>query len=674
MRWPTLTLDYETARFRPGLKSPPIVCAVVSGEGWPTSFHPTAEVETVTREALKRGIVGVNIAYDMLCAIHWTDLLPDILEAYEAGRIIDLGALERTAEISGFVPRRYRHSLESLGQFYGVPTPPKDDGVRTSFGPLWHQPIEAYSEPQLDYLRGDGDSGWKILERQLERYGDRINQADVAMLSRDLLWLAACSGAGIKSDLSKTHLLRAACEARLEELQSIAQEPQLLPARFAVRGELKAVDSPRGRRLAKADEGERLPEQQMPEPEGWARGWYEKALDALRPVRLNGSSNRIHLQAMVADAFHGSPPMTEKPRKASPKWQASISTAKATLEDSNEPTLLSLAEYGEWSSALAKDVKILESGLAHTRFGLADTTRTTSSGPNIQNFRKARFRLHDGSEVGIRECFRPREGFCYVGADYPMLEMRTVAQLLVSRLDAWHLADQINAGVDLHSKTCSSLIGKPWEWINEHRKIDPAIGKQRDLCKIPNFGKLGAMSSPRSLQKYGRGSYGVKLTLQKCSQLLDACGEAQPDIQRYLDSIYMFPRDDRGLYSIPIPGCTITRAGATFPAAANTGFQGLAARIAGRAGWSIFRATLDRNSPLYHCRLVLFVHDEFILECPLGRQTEVAAELVRLMRVAAQSLLDDINAGEPEAFASLIWSKDAKERRDAEGNLLIWEP
>lgn len=81
-------------------------------------------------------------------------------------------------------------------------------------------------------------------------------------------------------------------------------------------------------------------------------------------------------------------------------------------------------------------------------------------------------------------------------------------------------------------------------------------------------------------------------------------------------------------------------------------------------------------SPLYGCRLVNYVHDEFILECPEIRGHEVAHELVRIMVEGAAPFLPNVPAtAEPKLMR--FWSKDAKQvwtpdKKDPNRRLVAW--
>jgi MoxR-like ATPase len=67
-----------------------------------------------------------------------------------------------------------------------------------------------------------------------------------------------------------------------------------------------------------------------------------------------------------------------------------------------DPLLEAYAQFSSYKKVLSNDVEALKGGVLHpihTHFDLAETGRTTSSKPNVQNPRRL---------PGVRECFVPR--------------------------------------------------------------------------------------------------------------------------------------------------------------------------------------------------------------------------------------------------------------------------
>jgi len=71
---------------------------------------------------------------------------------------------------------------------------------------------------------------------------------------------------------------------------------------------------------------------------------------------------------------------------------------------------------------------------------------------------------------------------------------------------------------------------------------------------------------------------------------------------------------------------------------------------------------------------VNFLHDEVIIEVPAGENLRQHAETIRqLMIDAMRDVVPDVRI-DVDYAAAARWYKSAKERHDAEGNLLLWTP
>jgi DNA polymerase I-like protein with 3'-5' exonuclease and polymerase domains len=69
--------------------------------------------------------------------------------------------------------------------------------------------------------------------------------------------------------------------------------------------------------------------------------------------------------------------------------------------------------------------------------------------------------------------------------------------------------------------------------------------------------------------------------------------------------------------------------------------------------------------------MVLFGHDEYVLEAPAEQAPEAAEALSETMIVAAKPWLPDVKIKAPPTV-STVWSKAAKSKRDANGRLTTW--
>lgn len=293
------------------------------------------------------------------------------------------------------------------------------------------------------------------------------------------------------------------------------------------------------------------------------------------------------------------------------------------------------------------------------------------------------------NEVGVRECFTPRDGYVYVEADIAGLEGCTLAQCEIWTIRDHRKADKINAGIDLLSVTGAVIAGTDYESFFQAAKVreEKDAKHTRNLAKVAVYGKPGGMAD-ETLVGYARTSYGIKLGATPTNPrptraqaeaaaryIGNAWRNASPEDVEYLAFIKTLRRSHGGYDVIighPSIGTCIRRGRATFCAASNSLFQGLGALAAGEITWEVQKACYATPaSPLYGSRLVMFAYDAWLLETPLGRETEAAAELERVIRVFGAHKVPDVKL-KAEAVAMNAWSKDAKRVTSKDGQIMIW--
>lgn len=300
-------------------------------------------------------------------------------------------------------------------------------------------------------------------------------------------------------------------------------------------------------------------------------------------------------------------------------------------------------------------------------------------------------------EVGIRECFVPRPGNCFIDADIEGLELNTLAQAEIWTIRDDTKARQLNSGMDLHCVTGAVIAGVGYNEFFRGAKghepgspeIKTAFNSEfkniRGLAKIPNFGKPGGMAN-KTLVGFARTSYGIKLgatqnnprpSKAQANAEAERIGgfwcDANPNDVEYLDFIRTLKRGKR--YDViighPSIGHVLRRGKATYCAAANSLFQGLGAIAAAEITWELQTACyIDTSSPLFGWRLVMHAYDEWLLEGPIGTQTEAAAELERIIIEAGARKVPDVGF-RTEAVCMAMWAKNAQ-RVEKGGELLIW--
>lgn len=635
-----VSLDLETFLIRPGLQAPAPVCLSELYEGGEPQLWGTSDIEKRVEKALdQHHIVGHNLAYDMLCLIVWHPRLQwKIKAAYEEGRIIDTRDFERIAEIQG-APRK-ELSLDVCGQYYGLKPMDKDDSIRLTFGQYYGKALHEYSERHVAYCLADAAQPVELLRRQMKKH-PRVNLADVALLSRSLLWLGATRAWGLRTDEDRVRGLEHFVDAWLSEKGQLVQD-------FG---------------FVRSDGSKDTLQIKAAVVKSYTDG-VDDQVDAL----LTSRTKKTKAKDVMSSLLDLAGPLVPRTSKDG------IKTDYTTLAEADAPELNLFAEHGQYSAVKNKDLALLELGVRwpiHTKFGTANTLRSTSSNPNLQNIRTA---------AGVRECFKARDGFGLVSCDHGALEFVTFGQVAFDRLGIRNIVDLMNNDVDPHCRVSAHLMKCSYDDAvarkkqgegNAHGSINDGYFT-RQCGKVVNYGALGGAGAKR-LQTYAKGNYGVVETVEFFDRLKKVWLGITPEAKPFFEMVNGLPRDGRGGYTVNIPGTTIQRSGATYCAACNTHFQGLGAVVEMEVGWRVFWGTRDPQSPLWGSHLANFGHDDFNIEAPLEGLHEAAMELKRLMEeVPRERLLRDIKIS-AEPAAMLHWSKSAKPVFE-KGRLIPWLP
>lgn len=621
-------LDSETCLIRPGLPAPPVVCTAFAELGKDPVLYNTQRQWRPLLELFDsdRLIVLHNGAYDLSCYMDWgpPELRRLIFDAYDADRVLDSMLAQRMVEIeTGDV--RGKLGLGAVAARYGLDVPKDivdEDGreVRTGYGRFLNRPLSDYPQVYKDYALNDPYMTLKVFERILSR--GLVKRADLAKMGRIHLGLKLTSNFGLRTEPDRVEALEVQARETMARLQDVMLEHKFMRRE---RNKPAPVRTMANIKLAAA-----------------------RAYGLANLLDEKGSNYRGHdREDLIAKGV-----LTDG---------GAMSTSRDVLEQSGDPLLERLGEYGEWSAVLNKDLKIFRAGTIlpfHTYFGFAATTRTTSSGPNIQNFRKKK---------GIRECIRSAYG-ALVASDYSGLENGTLAQVIVWTLGRHDMANKISAGWDYHCDFGSHIIGGiPYEdMVARYKAGDDEADRCRGAAKPFNFGLPGGLWKPTTVQSYARLSYGVDLPTDRCRELRDLWYATQHEQVAYLKT-YVPTLKSGALYAVPIPSTGITRRGATYPAAANTGFQGLGAQVAGYGLYLVARAQMLGEMP---GKLCAFIHDENITDCAVEDVDQVKHCQERLMLQAAETLMPDVKMA-VETTAMTHWSKKAKALYGPDGRLLV---
>lgn len=338
------------------------------------------------------------------------------------------------------------------------------------------------------------------------------------------------------------------------------------------------------------------------------------------------------------------------------------------LESTNDPILSKLREYQNAGKIRTTYLPVVQRGTrepVQARYGLVESGRTSCSNPNLQNLPR---------NGGVRECFVPRRGCVYVAADYHVVELACLAQVLVKwfGLENSVLARELLQERDLHLTTAAHILGKSYdETVQAYKAGDRTAKDARQLAKGLNFGIPGGLGADK-LRQLLRG-YGHEVTLLRAKELKASWLTRYPEMNRFFREISTITSqwpDGGAFMRHPITG--FVRGGLSYCSAANHTFQHLAAYGAKQALYAVQRACFADTGPLAGCRMVAFVHDEILLEVPEHKCDEAARELIALMEGEFCGATPDVPV-KAEAVAMRRWCKEAKLQRDSAGKIVPWE-
>ena len=708
-----VAVDTETCLIRPGRQAPPLVCLTRQVAGQPPEIYGVDEAHARLYADLHDPaytFVGHNIAFDFaVIAARYPDLIPAIFAAYDADRVTDTMLRQQLLDIAAGCFRgradskgkwtAYGYTLDEVSRrVAGVPL--KKTGFRMFYAAFegvalrswdaWAGTVQAAARRYLDPLDPQG----------LEVHGLSAEFDEAAAilgtetLRTELLGLIAAAPTEARTyalDDAAATLAVYRAQAPHEE-KYLADQYRQARAYFAL-----ALSSAWG--LRSDGDGAAVLRR---ETEAQLAYVFARLLEAglARPdgSRDTKTAKRLMLSVCAAagtkprrTAAHATPQAKCKARDGTPlppghddcaeHVELSGDACNATEDD----VLADYAELSTLGKVLANDVKMLEQAThlpVHPRYGLAETGRTTCSRPNLQNVSK---------RPGIREAFVARPGYVFAAADFPSLELYTLAQCCVAWLGRSALAEALKSGLDPHTAMAAQMLKVEYsDALARLAAGDKEAKDMRQMAKVANFGFPGGMGV-KTLIKQTKKQLGQVdrallarleekgfLTEERMTKLKQEWFSTWPEMPAYFASI------NAKMVETPAgPRATVTtlytqrvRGNATYCAACNNGFQALGSDCAKSACWNITRSVYtDREGPLYGSRVVAFVHDEFIAEVPEARAHEAAFGLAAAMADGANVYLPDVPIPLAKVQPVLMrrWSKKAEQRWNAEGRLCTWD-
>lgn len=319
------------------------------------------------------------------------------------------------------------------------------------------------------------------------------------------------------------------------------------------------------------------------------------------------------------------------------KTKSGWSTNAETLESlrSYHPVVEHILQYRVYqklnSTYVEGLLKVIEpDGRIHSTFNQTETRtgRISSNEPNLQN-------IPVRSELGsrFRKYFIAPAGKTLLDADYSQIELRVLAHVAGDE----SMQEAFLHGEDIHRATAAKMYGVA------PKDVTPAM---RSSAKAINFGIM-----------YGKGAFSLSkdlsISVKEADEFIKAYLGTYPKVKQYMDKTIADGRENgyvstlygrrRALPELQSSNFNLRASGERM--AMNTPIQGTAADVIKLAMVRVYRRLKAEGLA---ARLILQVHDELIVECPLEEQARAAKVLGEEMRGAASFAVPldaDVNAG-----------------------------
>lgn len=321
-----------------------------------------------------------------------------------------------------------------------------------------------------------------------------------------------------------------------------------------------------------------------------------------------------------------------KKNKASKSYKT---TAEELEKYSNEEIVRYILRYRKIQKLRSTYIEgfkpLIHKGKVHTTYNQTFTLtgRLSSANPNLQNIP---IRTEEGRE--LRKLFKASENHVLIDADYSQIELRLLAHF--SRCKELCLA--YNEGKDIHAITASQVFGVP---------LTDVTNDMRREAKAVNFGII-----------YGISAYGLatdlRISAKRAQEYIDRYFESYSDVKAYINGNVEKAQKDgyvetllgrrRVINELRSSNYNVRSFGER--AAMNMPLQGSSADIIKLAMIGVFNE-LEKGG--FKAKLVLQVHDELVIDCPIDEINAVKALLKHEMENAVAlnvPLTVDVGVGE----------------------------
>ena len=278
------------------------------------------------------------------------------------------------------------------------------------------------------------------------------------------------------------------------------------------------------------------------------------------------------------------------------------STDESYLQEyASDPFVSALLRWREWNKGVTTyGMSVVKACDANDRFHAEYNQADTRTGRMTADI------IHQVPRVGgYRQAVRPVEGRCLIKCDYAQLQLVIVAELADDRT----MQQAFNDGAtDIHTQTASRVLGVPPDQVTKD---------QRQQAKALNFGLVfGAGAS--TLQMRAATTYGVQWTLEQATLLRDKFFYAYQGVRRW----HREPQH-QGAEALDVRSASGRRRKAVkkFTQKVNSPVQML--EVDGVKTGLVLLEQAIRDAGL-DAQIVMIVHDEVDLECPIEQAQQVA--------------------------------------------------
>lgn len=270
--------------------------------------------------------------------------------------------------------------------------------------------------------------------------------------------------------------------------------------------------------------------------------------------------------------------------------------------------------YADGLAAYIEDENRIHSTFNQT---ITATGRISSTEPNLQNIP---IRMELGRQ--IRKVFIPKDGYCFMDADYSQIELRVLASMSGDE----RLIEAYRSHADIHRTTASQVFHIPFEEVTD---------LQRRNAKAVNFGIV-----------YGISSFGLSedlsISRKEAAAYIEQYFETYPQVKQFIDSLVKDAKKNGYAVTLygrrrPVPelfSSNFIQRSFGERVAMNSPIQGTAADIIKIAMIRVFERLKKEG---LKSKLILQVHDELLIETALEEEEQVRMILEEEM-VHASSL------------------------------------